>query len=171
MVVTASSDHDVRDRRRIQLVEPGITPAPFHYDSARLTDDETAELVATVRASAVRAGGAALDALAASTGPITSVSLRTWPSDFPTEVAILRRAPYESRADPVMYRQVLADLAGERGWTVHLFDARDVVGQASAILGDRATAVLDGPRARLGPPWTKDHRTALAAAVVAAADP
>jgi hypothetical protein len=31
--------------------------------------------------------------------------------------------------------------------------------------------VLHGPRARLGPPWTKDHRTALAATVVASASP
>jgi len=35
------------------------------------------------------------------------------------------------------------------------------------VLGARTAAVLDGPRATLGPPWTKDHRTALAATVVA----
>ena len=27
--------------------------------------------------------------------------------------------------------------------------------------------VLEGPRARLGPPWTKDHRVAFAAAILA----
>jgi hypothetical protein len=36
------------------------------------------------------------------------------------------------------------------------------------VLGDRTDAVLDGPRASLGPPWTKDHRMALAATVVSA---
>jgi hypothetical protein len=30
-----------------------------------------------------------------------------------------------------------------------------------------ADAVVDGPRRALGPPWTKDHRIALAATVVA----
>ena len=66
-----------------------------------------------------------------------------------------------------MYRQVLAELAEARGWDVHLYDAKDVLGQAATVLGDRADDVIDGPKARLGPPWTKDHRTALAATVLA----
>jgi hypothetical protein len=48
-----------------------------------------------------------------------------------------------------------------------VFNAKDVIGQAAAVLGDRADDVLQGPRARLGPPWTKDHRMALAATIVA----
>jgi hypothetical protein len=39
--------------------------------------------------------------------------------------------------------------------------------QADGILGARAYEVLRGPRATLGPPWTKDHRMALAATIVA----
>lgn len=66
-----------------------------------------------------------------------------------------------------MYRQVLAELVGNRGWTVHLDDAKAVEAQAAEILGSRAHDVLHGPRARLGPPWTRDHRTALAATVLA----
>ncbi len=65
-----------------------------------------------------------------------------------------------------MYRQVLAELAHARDWQVHFYDAKDVIGQAAARLGARTDQVLDGPRARLGPPWTKDHRTALAATIV-----
>ena len=42
-----------------------------------------------------------------------------------------------------------------------------VVGQAAGVLGERADEVLEGPRATLGPPWTKDHRIALAATIVA----
>ena len=74
--------------------------------------------------------------------------------------------PYESRADSVMYRQVLADLAGDRGWDVHLYNAKDVEAEAARILGERADEVLHGPRATLGPPWSKDHRMALAATIV-----
>jgi hypothetical protein len=168
VAVTASADHEVVDRRRIELVEPGVTPAPFHYDSKDLTEAETAELVTTVRASVVRATSAALDELSAAVPErITSMSLRVWPADFPDDIAVLRRAPYESRADAVMYRQVLADLARDHGWEVHLYRAKDVEAQAVSALGTRADDVLHGPRARLGPPWTKDHRTALAATICA----
>jgi hypothetical protein len=100
VVVTAAADHEVVDRRRIELVETGVSAAPIHYDRGRLDVAATAALIATVRASAVRACSAALD-----------------------------------------------DLAN--------------------LLGERADEVLLGPRATLGPPWTKDHRVALAATIVA----
>lgn len=82
---------------------------------------------------------------------------------------MLRRAPYEARADAIMYRQELAELAHTRGWEVHVYDARAVIGRAERVLAGRAEDVLHGPRAALGPPWTKDHRMALAAALVAGA--
>jgi hypothetical protein len=165
--VTASPDHQVVDRRRLELVEPGVTPAPIHYDSSGLDVAGTAALVAEVRASVSRATSAALDELAAALpSPVESISLRTWPPDFPDDIAVQRRSPYEARADAIMYRQTLADAALARGWRVHLYTAKDVLGQATELLGDRATDVLDGPRARLGTPWTKDHRLALAAAIL-----
>jgi hypothetical protein len=168
VVVTASADHEVVDRRRIALIEPDVTAAPIHYESRHLDVAGTAALVADARASAVRATAAALDELgAALSGPVVSMSLRTWPPDFPSDISVQRRPPYESRADAVMYRQVLAELAEVRAWAVHLYRAKDVVGQAVVLLGERSEAVLDGPRARLGPPWNKDHRVALAATIVA----
>jgi hypothetical protein len=168
VAVTAAADHAVVDRRRIGLVEPGVSAAPIHYQRGRLDEAATAALVATVRASAARACSAALDDLArALPAPVLSVSLRLWPPDFPDDIAVQRRPPYEARADAIMYRHVLAELAHARGWEVHCYDARHVEAQAAGLLGDRADAVLRGPRATLGPPWTKDHRTALAATVVA----
>jgi hypothetical protein len=169
VAVTASADHEVVDRRRIELVESGVTAAPIHYESARLDVVATAALVEEVRASVARATSAAFDALAAALPePVVSISLRTWPPDFPHDIAVQRRSPYEARADAIMYRQVLAELARARGWDVHLYDAKRVEAEAAARLGDRADHVLRSPRARLGPPWTKDHRVALAATVVAA---
>jgi hypothetical protein len=169
VAVTASRDHEVVDRRRIELVEPGVSAAPIHYESRRLDVAATGALVAEVRASVVRATSAALDEVAASLpSPVRSISLRAWPLDFPEDIAVQRRAPYEARADAIMYRQELSELAHARGWEVHLYDARAVVGQAVRILAGRADEVLQGPRARLGPPWTKDHRVALAATIVAA---
>jgi hypothetical protein len=168
VAITASADHQVVDRRRIELVEPGMPVAPIEHGGSSLDDAAMAALVAKVRGSATRAASASLDQLAAALPePIVSMSLRSWPLDFPDDIAVQRRAPYESHADSVMYRQVLAELAEARGWAVHLYDARDVEGQAARVLGQRAHEVLHGPRATLGPPWTKDHRMALAATVMA----
>ncbi len=177
VAVAASADHEVVDRRRIELVEPGLPAAPIHHEggahlmhrsAAPLDDDALAALVADVRASVVRAASSALAELETELPePIASLSLRAWPADFPEDIAVQRRVPYESRADSVMYRQVLAELAHERGWVVHLYEAKDVEARAARILGARADEVLRGPRATLGPPWSKDHRMALAATVLA----
>lgn len=140
VAVTASADYEVVDRRRIGLVEPGLSPAPIHYESTRLDVAATAALVVKVRASIVRATWAAFDDIAnALPEPLVSISLRTWPMDFPEDIAVQRRAPYEARADAIMYRQVLAELA-----------------QSCRVLGQRS-----------GHPGRKDHRTALAATIVA----
>ena len=168
IAVTASADHDVVDRRQIELIEPGISEAPIHYESRRLDVAATTELVARARASVVRATSAALDEIAAALpAPVLSIALRDWPPDFPDDIAVQRRVPYEARADAIMYRQELSELAHARGWEVHRYDAKAVVGQAVSMLAERADEVLQGPRATLGPPWTKDHRIALAATIVA----
>lgn len=178
VAVTATNDHAVVDRQRIDLLGPELPAAPVHHEGGPhalhlqgkdpLTDDELEALVAKVRASAVQVTAASLDALARDVGkPIASISLRAWPDDFPTDIATQRRSPYEAKADSVMYRQVLAELADERGWHVHLFNANDVEREAAAILGGRAEEVLYGPRKALGTPWAKDHRMALAATVLA----
>jgi hypothetical protein len=177
VAVTASAAHEVVDRRRIELVEPGLPAAPvhhvggphaFHRHAAPLDDDELASLVTSVRASVVRTASLSLDALASDLPePIISISVAGWPVEFPRDIAVQRRVPYESRADSVMYRQVLADAARARGWAVHCYDAKTVEVEAAQMLGAHARDVLHGPRRALGPPWSKDHRVALAATVVA----
>ena len=172
VAVTASPSHDVVDRRRIELIEPGQPTAPIEHETSGLSDDAAATMVAQVRASALRATTASLGQLSASLPePILSISLRAWPPDFPDDIAVQRRPPYQSRADSVMYCQVLAECADERGWQVHLYDAKNVETQTARLLGDRVGDLLNGPRATLGPPWTKDHRIALAATILAGAKP
>jgi hypothetical protein len=177
VVVTASADHQVIDRRRIELIEPDVPAAPIHHQGGAHAMHRTADplddaalqrLVADVRASSARATAAALDELASGLPqPVVSLSVRSWPEDFPDDIAAQRRIPYESRADSVMYCRVLADVARERGWLVHRYSQKDVESVAARILGDSADEVLRGPRKTLGPPWSKDHRTALAATVAA----
>lgn len=164
--VTVSDQFEVVDRRRVELVDSSHTPAPFHYESHKLTVEETAALLSEVHEAIRRTTSTALDQLqAAAPAPIRSLALRTWPHDFPTDVATLRRPPWESRADAVMYRQALAEAARERGWAVTLYSAKDVIGQATALLAGRAGSVLAGPGGR---PWTKEHQIALAAAILSA---
>ncbi|HEV2069069.1 MAG TPA: hypothetical protein VGR26_04675 [Acidimicrobiales bacterium] len=111
-----------------------------------------------MRASVARPTAAALDDLeTALPERITSMSLRVWPQDFPEDIAVQRRMPYESRADSVMYCQVLAYLALSRGWSLYLYNPKDVENTAAR---EPADEVLHGPRATLGPPWSKDHRRA-----------
>jgi hypothetical protein len=168
IAVTASDDHEVVDRRRIELVEPEMTAAPIHYESRHLDVAATEALVAQVRASVVRATSAALDELASALpGPVRSISLRAWPLNFPDDIAVQRRAPYEARADAIMYRQELSEVAHARGWEVNVYDAKAVVDQAIRMLAQRADEVLNGRRAAIGPPWTRDHRVALAATILA----
>jgi hypothetical protein len=177
VAVTAAPDHRVVDRRRIELIEPGLPVAPIHHEGgphllhrsgAPLDDRDLSTLVAEVRSSVVRAASAGLDEIVTAVAePVTAMAVRAWPADFPEDIATQRRAPYESRADSVMYCQVLAELGRERGWSVLTFNARDVEGEAARSLGNRADEVLLGPRTLLGPPWAKDHRMALAATIVA----
>jgi hypothetical protein len=177
VVVVADVDHTVVERRRIDLIEPGLPAAPVHHEGGAhllhrtgvpLDDDALAALVSAVRASVLRSTTAALDELEARTPePVVSLSVRAWPADFPDEIGVQRRVPYESRADSVMYCQVLAESARLRGWDVHRYDAKSVEAEAAGILGERAHVVLHGPGATWGPPWAKDHRVALAATVLA----
>jgi hypothetical protein len=171
VAVTASADYQVVDRRRIELVEPAMATAPIRHEGKPLDDGECAELVARVGAS----GGGRHVGIARRSGVRAARTdrLRVAPSlalDFPRDITVQRRAPYESHADSVMYRQVLADVARARGWDVLVFDAKSVEQQAAGILGERTDEVLSGPRARLGPPWAKDHRIALAATIVGGAN-
>ena len=179
MVVAASGGGEVVDRRRIKLIDDDLPAAPTHHrggahpmhdDGDPLDDAALSELAASVRASATVNVDRSFDALAADPGaPIESISLRDWPNDFPTDIAVARRAPFESKADSVMYRQVMADAAAARGWRVHRFDAKRVEADEIGLVGD--VDALVAPRSKLGAPWNADHRVAFAAAIVAARRP
>ncbi len=139
----------------------------MHSSGEPLDDADLAALVTKVRESVVRTVGASLGELAASLPePITTLAIRGWPSDFPEDIATKRRPPYESRADSLMYCQVLSEVAAERGWDIRTYDSKTVEFDAAAILGSRAKEILYGPRNTMGPPWSKDHRIALAATIV-----
>jgi hypothetical protein len=68
VAVTASSDYEVVDRRRIELIEPGLPAAPIHHEGGThrmhgsvpaLDDDDLARLVANVHEDGVGGTGRA----------------------------------------------------------------------------------------------------------------
>jgi hypothetical protein len=52
-------------------------------------------------------------------------------------------------------------IADHLGWAVAVTASAEF-----EVLGERAEQILQGPRAKLEPPGTQDHRTALAATIV-----
>lgn len=158
ILVTAGTDRTLLDRRRVELVDDTLPAIPHHHEAQLLPIDEGVALVERVRASAERHAARALDALAAAVPSVAGIALRDCPPLPPTIAQ--RITDYRARnvADWVMYRNALARAAEARGWFVHWYDAKAVLESA----GDRVEL-----RSSIGPPWTKDHKMAMAAALSA----
>jgi hypothetical protein len=168
--VTAAGDGTLLDRRRVELVDDDLPKIPHHSEGQRLPVDEAVALVERVRASAERHAKLVLEAVAITVpGRILGVALRHCPALPPTVAERIKDYRAQNVADWVMYRQALAGAAEARGWAVHWYDAKKVFERASEALG---IADLDAHflqlRRSIGPPWSMDHKLAMAAAIVAA---
>ena len=168
-VVVCVAGDDVIDRRRIELVDAGLPWLPHHSEGQRLPIDEAVALVERVRASASDYAKRALDDLPASVG---AIAIRARPALPPTIAERITNYWAQTRADGVMYRDVIAEAAEARGWPVSEYDVKTVFSDAAGTLGlDDISGFLDETGKTLGKPWTKDHRLAAAAAIVAAKTP
>jgi hypothetical protein len=168
--VTATDDGTLIDRRRVELLDADLPVMPYHHDAQGLAPDKAIALVERVNASADRHARRVVAEVASDVPvPIAGIALRACPPLPPAIVERIRDYRAQTVADSVMYRQSLAAAAGERGWTVHWYDAKRVVEAVRDVLH---VADIDGYFARIrnsiGPPWQKDHRVAMAAAIVAA---
>lgn len=169
ILVTATSDGELLDRRRIELVDEGLPVMPHHHDGQKLPTKDAVALVERVRSSAERNAEARLGALAAEVPAIAGIALRACPP-LPETIAE-RITNYRAMcvADWVMYRRALAKAATERGWAVHWYDAKRVLADAAdALHRETIDDLLEHARRALGPPWQKDHEIAMAAAIAAA---
>ncbi len=169
VLLTATGDGTILDRRRVELVEPGLPKIPHHSEGQALPLSEAVALVERVRESAERQARLVLEELAAALpGRMVGVALRRCP-ELPPEVAE-RITDYRARnvADWVMYRRALAGAAEARGWRVCWFDPKRVSGEAAEALGaGDFDAHFARTRSSMGPPWNQDHKLALAAAIAA----
>jgi hypothetical protein len=170
VLVTVTADGTLLDRRRVELIDEGLPKLPHHHDAQALPLDEALELVERVRVSADRHAKLALDAVAGALAPrVRGIAIRACPPLPPTVAERLRDYRAQNVADTVMYRNALAAAAERRGWAVHWYDAKTVLDAAcDALHVESLEARFLQLRKSLGPPWGKDHRVAMAAAIVAA---
>jgi hypothetical protein len=169
VLVTVARDGTLLDRRRVELVGEGLPKLPHHHEGKGLPLDEAVELVERVRRSAERHAVLALDAVAMAVPRILGVALRECPQLPPTIAERIRDYRAQNLADWVMYRKALVSAAEARGWPVHWYRAKTVLGAASqALRVENLDAHFSQVRRAVGPPWDKDHKLAMAAAISAA---
>ena len=108
----------------------------------------------------------ALDDFPAGVG---AVAIRKRPTLPPTIAERIQSYYAQTRADTVMYREVIIEAAESRGWLVSEYEVKKIFSEAEKALGlDDISRHLTKTGKALGPPWTKDHRLATAAAYIAA---
>jgi len=169
VLVTVAGDGTLLDRRRVELGDDDLPKIPHHSEGQALPLDEAVALVERVRVSAERHAKLVLDAVAMTApGRILGVALRQCPALPPTIAERIKDYRAQNVADWVMYRKALAAAAEARGWPVHWYDAKKVLGVASeALLVENLDAHFAEVRSSFGPPWTRDHKLAMAAAIAA----
>ena len=183
VLVTLTAGGELLDRRRIELIDPGLPTHPHHHEGSwavgrylntpgarTLSLADAVALVERVRASAARCARANLEALAAAVPvQIVAISIRACPELPPTTEARIADNRAQSVADSVMYREALAAAAGDRGWSVYWYDRERVFRDAAAALGrGNIDTFLYAMGRAIGPPWQAKHRLAAAAAIAAA---
>ena len=167
VLVTVARDGKLLDRRRVELVDEGLPKLPHHHEGQGLPLDEAVALVERVRVSADRHAALALDAVTVAVPRILGVALRNCPQLPPSIAERIKDYRAQNVADWVMYRKALAFAAEARGWPVHWYDAKKVLEAASRAFDVKSLdAHFLNVRKAVGPPWTKDHKIAMAAAIV-----
>lgn len=172
VLVTVTADGTLLDRRRIELIASDLPKLPHHHEAQKLPLEDARDLIGRVRVSAEKHARLALDALAlAVSSRILGIAIRECPPLPPTIAERLTNYRAQNVADTVMYRMALAGAAEARGWAVHWYQRKKVLDGARDALD---VADLDvyflNVRKSIGPPWTNDHKVAMAAAIVAASD-
>ncbi len=169
VLVTVARDGTLLDRRRVELVDETLPGLPHHHEGQMLPIDRAVALVERVRVSAERHAVLALDAVAMAVPHIFGIALRSCPQLPPTIAERIKDYRARNVADWVMYRKALASAAETRGWAIHWYDAKKVLDSAShALHVDNFEDHFLQMRKAIGPPWTQDHKLAMAAAVVTA---
>lgn len=153
------------DRREVVLVDAALPKMPHHHEGQKLALDDAVALVEKVRASTEHHARVALEALERSVGSIEGIALRALPTLPPTVAERITSYRAMCVADWVMYRSALGEAAVARGWRVSWYEPKRVLDDATRALGRDVAPLLAEVGRRIGPPWRKEHRVAMAAAL------
>ena len=129
----------VVDRRRIDLIEPGVPSQPYHHETVRMQLPDAEMLVVRVRESVMRTTVARLTELRDELQPYTIVAmtLRNPPLSYvPVTVAEAHTSyPVMCRADGMMYHDALSVAARGLGLAVERHDRGEEIGRTADRLG------------------------------------
>ncbi len=167
----------VVDRRRVELVEPGIPSQPYHHETLRMPPAEAERLVARVRETVLRTTFERLKELRDELQPpytIVGMTLRIPPLAFvPVTVAEAHQSyNVTCSADGMMYHDALSIAARRLKIDVQLHERGEEVARAAGRLDvsvEDLEQFLQRAGEPVGRPWQKEHRLAAAAAIAALA--
>jgi len=166
---------EVVDRRRVELIEPGLPKQPYEHETVGMRMEEAERLAQEVRDSAVHYAERALLRLRSAIGTkgeIVSIALRTAPLPrLPNTVAEVHASWHATvRADGMLYHDALCTSAASLGVNVDTFSRGEERHRAAAATGttaERMDRFLSSLHGILGPPWQQDHQAAAARAIAA----
>ncbi|NRQ40725.1 hypothetical protein HII36_54305 [Nonomuraea sp. NN258] len=162
-------------RERVTLLDdPALPDQPYHAAAGL---EPARELIARVEnaagTAARRAIAQAADRLANAGHAVTGIAIdlgavgagrMTLPEDLG---AILGKHPYLHGAEGELYREALAEGARGAGVAVNRYDFKNLGETAARVLGRRDLGTrVNGLRAQVGPPRTRDHKEAALAALL-----
>ncbi len=169
ILVTVSRGGNFLDRRRVELLDADLPSYPHHHEGQVLPLQEAVKLVQRVRKSAERHAATGLEALAESVPmKIAGLAIRAMPELPPTVAERITDYRSQNMADSAMYREILAAAARALGWSVSFYDPKRVAADAAKVLGlPQLDSYLEAVGRSIGPPWQKDQKVAMTAAIAA----
>jgi hypothetical protein len=181
VLVVVSGDSksvEVVDRRRIAVTGPGVPGAnqPYHY-AATFELPEAQRHLATCAAASERLAVAAIGEVvreldARDYQVVGAAVLLASGRSLPSLSKVLASHPLIHTAEGEFFRRAARKACERLNISVTAMRERDLDDQARSAFGNAASRVqrrISSLGRAIGPPWTKDHKTAaLAASVVLA---
>jgi hypothetical protein len=175
VVVSGSvAEPRVIDRRRVELVSSEL-PRQVYHAAEGMPLTRAAALVQRVQSSVDGVTTDTIDTLVAAAsedGKVVAAGVVGQPREVPDLARVLASHALLHLAEGQLYLQALGDAAARRDLSVTYLAPKGAMAAAATELtvdAETLDATLKRCGRSLGPPWQKDHREAVAAALVALA--